>query len=50
MAQDGKREVVAAGVLSSRRLQVNGITINVFDQGEGPAVLLVHGMPGRTSK
>jgi pimeloyl-ACP methyl ester carboxylesterase len=31
--------------ISSRRLQVNGVTMNVVDQGEGPAVLLVHGFP-----
>jgi pimeloyl-ACP methyl ester carboxylesterase len=30
---------------SSRRLQVNGITLNVVVEGSGPDVLLVHGFP-----
>ena len=28
-----------------RRIQVNGLTFHVLDQGSGPAVLLVHGWP-----
>lgn len=28
-----------------RRIQVNGLTLRVIDQGSGPAVLLVHGWP-----
>lgn len=28
-----------------RQLAVNGITLNVIDEGQGPAVLLVHGFP-----
>ncbi|MES2118193.1 MAG: alpha/beta fold hydrolase [Pseudomonadota bacterium] len=31
--------------ISSRRLQVNGITLNVVVEGSGPDVLLVHGFP-----
>jgi pimeloyl-ACP methyl ester carboxylesterase len=31
--------------LSMRRLRIDGIDLNVVDEGEGPAVLLVHGFP-----
>ena len=30
---------------NSRRVEVNGISLNVIDEGSGPAVLLVHGFP-----
>ena len=30
---------------SARRLEVGGIGLNVLDDGEGPAVLLLHGFP-----
>lgn len=30
---------------AGRRLEVNGIGLNVLDQGEGPAVVLLHGFP-----
>ena len=30
---------------NERRIQVNGLTLRVLDQGSGPAVLLVHGWP-----
>ena len=31
--------------ISQRRVETNGITLNVAEQGEGPLVLLLHGFP-----
>jgi len=37
--------VTINGSLPGKQIEVNGVTMHVFDQGSGPAVLLVHGMP-----
>ncbi|HEY2204714.1 MAG TPA: alpha/beta fold hydrolase [Pseudonocardia sp.] len=38
-----------AGPFASRRIQVGDIALNVIDEGEGPAVLLLHGFPDRAT-
>jgi pimeloyl-ACP methyl ester carboxylesterase len=37
--------VTISGSLPGKQIKVNGVTMHVFDQGSGPAVLLVHGLP-----
>jgi len=31
--------------INNRRIRVNDVELNIVTQGEGPAVLLVHGFP-----
>src|SRR6058998_3115896 len=38
-------EMPTKHTFASRRIAVNGITLNVVIEGEGPDVLLVHGFP-----
>lgn len=35
----------AAELTGARRVEVDGVGLNVLDEGEGPAVLLLHGFP-----
>src|SRR3954467_14396788 len=42
-AEDNTAPMIAA--VPRRRIEGDGVTLSVLDEGEGPAVLLLHGFP-----